>query len=133
MITKNLRNHSSGFVCLGLGIFIVAAAWIDPSIPVNRMWMMHAAGASFLLAGVQLLTGATGRLSALMAGSVCSLFSLIGFLTAFGHGPVKGGIPFIPQSWNQTIGHGIFGVGAICTAAAAVWFFWKAIKSGKGN
>ena len=133
MITKNLRNHSSGFVCLGLGIFIVAAAWIEPSIPVNRMWMMYAAGVSFLLACVQLLTGATGRSSAFMAGIVCSLFSLIGFLIAFGHGPVKSGIPFIPPSWNQTIGHGIFGVGAICTTAVAGWFIRKAIKSGKGN
>jgi len=94
---------------------------------------MAAVSAAFFLAGLQIVTAARGRLSALMAGTVCALFSALGWYVALSGEALGGGLPFFPGSWNQLVGHVLFGFGAVVTGGMAVYFFKEAVKRGKSD
>jgi hypothetical protein len=89
---------------------------------------MVVCGVAFSLAGLQVLTGAKGRSSSLIAGTIFALLSVLGLYAAFSDQRIGGGIPFIPDAWNQAFGHGLFGLGAVFTAAAAVYCYIKAAR-----
>lgn len=125
------RHRPSGFLCLGIAAFIGIVAWADGSIPIQKKWLMVISAVVFFLCGLQLVTDARGRISSLMTGTVCTLFSLLGFFAAWTDEPVAGGIPLIPPAWNQAFGHGLFGLGAMICAALAVSFFIRAVKAGR--
>lgn len=69
-----------------------------------------------------------GRISAGVAAILCLLLSALGIAIAVGGGRLEGGIPLIPDEWNQTIGRIIFGAGAILTGGLAVLAIRDAIQ-----
>ena len=130
-MTEEPRNRLTGFVALAVAVFILLTALIDRTIPGDRRWLMAVVAAAFALAGLQLVTQARGRLSALMAGTVCALFSALGLYVAVSGDPLGGGLPFIPVSWNQVIGHALFGFGAVLTGGMAAYYLRKGLKRGE--
>lgn len=132
-MTEEPKNRLTGFVVLAVAVFILLTALIDRSIQGNRRWLMAAVAAVFSLAGLQLVTQARGRLSALMAGTVCALFSALGLYVAVSGEPLGGGLPFIPGSWNQVVGHALFGFGAVVTGGMSAYYFKEALKRGKSD
>jgi hypothetical protein len=133
IVTESRQRRWIGWLLVGLAGLIVYFAFTDPKVYTQQRWLMILAAGIFSLVGLQLITAAKGRLSALMGGLVCAGLSSLGFVAAFSHKPLQGGIPFIPAAWNQMLGHGLFGSGAVLTAAMALFFFVRAIKPGKSE
>jgi hypothetical protein len=52
----------------------------------------------------------------------------LGFFAAFGPGEVEGGIPLLPEAWNQGLGRIAFGGGACFVAVYGLWWFYRAAK-----
>jgi len=127
------QRHQAGLICLGVAVLIVLTNLIGKSVPAGNEWLILASAAVFFLCGIQLLTDVKGRISYLLGGTVCVLFAALGFYVAFPNGTVSGGIPLIPASWNQTIGHFLFGCGAVIAAGLAVYFFTKAVKPAESD
>jgi len=125
------QRHLMGLLVVGLSALVTFFACSEHKMSTNQKWLLIVVAFIFALAGLQLITAAKGRFSALMAGLVCGGFSGLGFFVAFSRETLQGGIPFIPATWNQNIGHMLFGFGALITAAMAFYFFVRAIKSGK--
>jgi len=123
----NQQRRNMGMVAIGAAGVIAYLACHDPKALQQRQLMIVGA-VIFALGGVQLVTNAQGRWSALMGGVVCAGMSALGFYVAFFGGQLRGGIPFIPDAWNQTFGKVLFGFGACLTAAMALWFFYRVIK-----
>ncbi len=63
------------------------------------------------------------RFEPLLGGLICASLSVLGFFIAFGAERIDGGVPFIPDAWNQGLGRVLFGAGAALTAAFAVLAF----------
>ena len=61
-----------------------------------------------------------GRFSTLAAGMICAGLSAVGFYIGITGQHLEGGIPFIPDAWNQTVGRAFIGSGACLTALMAV-------------
>ncbi len=125
------RNRLAGYFCLALAAVIIVSAWMDPSVQPQRVWLMVAAAAVFFVAGIQLMTGVKGRFSGVLAAISCTILSAVGFSVAFTSEPVEVGLPLIPAAWNQDVGHVLFGIGALITAATAIYFFVTAFRPGK--
>jgi len=89
--------------------------------------MMGAVAIIFFLASLQLLLASRGRLSYFLGGVAFTLFSCCGFFLAFGGESLEGGLPLLPASWNQSIGHALFGLGGFITAGGALLFFRRAL------
>lgn len=116
---------------MGLGLFIASLPWIGKKIPPSHLWIVFAASGVFFIAGLQISFQFKGRASDFIGGLLFACFSAIGFFVAFTDEPLRGGIPFIPASWNQTFGHGLFGFGAVLTGAAAIYAFRRALRSAR--
>jgi hypothetical protein len=124
-------HRPTGFLLLALGAFLGIVAWVDKTMLDKDRWPMTAAAATFSICGLQLAIAAKGRWPYVFGGVIFTIFSYLGFVGAFSDRPLSGGIPFIPTSWNQSFGHILFGLGALITAACAMYCFRKAIKSEK--
>ena len=96
--------------------------------PSSERVQVLIAGSMFVVAGLLILTQVRGRIRTLMVGVVCVGMSALGVFTTFSKGALEGGIPFIPASWNQAFGRGLFGFGALLTAAIALWCFSRVAK-----
>lgn len=127
-MTDTENRKLMGYVALACGVFIASAAFLSHTVSGNQRWLMLIAASVFALVGLQLVTAATGRLSALMAGLACLGFSSLGLFATFTHDKLSGGIPFIPEAWNQTLGHALFGFGALITGVMAIYFFVRAMR-----
>ncbi len=125
---KPQNSRSVGLVLLGIAIFVGYFALMDHSLQPGRRWVMAAVAIIFLLAALQLLLVAKGRLSFFLGGFVFALFSVCGFYIAFSSEFLEGGMPFVPATWNQSIGHALFGLGATITAGGALYFFRRALE-----
>jgi hypothetical protein len=68
------------------------------------------------------------RASAFIGGLICTALSIGGFYIAFSGAHLLGGIPFIPDTINQTIGRIVFAIGACITGALALYAFYTIIK-----
>ena len=120
------RRQLFGIALLAASVFVAIRFFIE-SLPFSTRLLLLVVTAIFGLAGVQLVTGVKGRASAFMGGLVCLGLSVLGFVAAFS-GRVSGGIPFIPDAWNQTGGKLAFGLGACITAAMSFYFLRQALK-----
>jgi hypothetical protein len=123
-------HRPTGFVVLALAVVMLGIACLDPSVPLEKRWLIVICALAFFIAALQILTAAKGRASYVFGGSLLALLSSLGFYAAFSSQTVEGGIPFIPPSWNQALGHGLFGCCALLTAAFAAYYFYKAFKGG---
>lgn len=122
------RRRNMGVVAVCAAGFIAFRAFSDSKVTLHQTQLMFLVSVMFGLAGLQLITNAKGRLSALMGAVVCAGFSSLGFYVVFWGGPLDGGIPFIPASWNQAFGKILFGFGGCITGAMSLWFLFRAIK-----
>jgi hypothetical protein len=123
-VSEGRRRPLIGALFLAVGIFI----FFIKRTQFHTEWIQSVVGGMFALVGVQLIIAIKGRVSALMGALICSGFSALGFYAAFGHGPIEGGIPFIPDVWNQKIGRILFGGAACLTALMAIYFLRQAWK-----
>ena len=119
-----------GVIAMSAAGVIAFLAWHDPHVASRQRQLMGLVAVIFALGGLQLVTQATGRWSAVMGGVVCAGLSTLGCHVVFFGGPLGGGIPLLPDAWNQVFGKALFGVGIVLTAAMASWFFSRAIKPG---
>ena len=116
-----------GFVLLAVGIFIAARFIFDKSW--HRLVVLDAGVAFALgglqLVGVQLLYNEKGRISTLVGGLFLAAFSYLCLYGAFSpDAHWSGGIPFIPQSWNQMLARTISGLfGVMCVAFSLRSFY----------
>ncbi len=113
----------------GAALIALAAGWI-PAAPEKfnaPRWVIGAAGAMFIVAGVLMLIPAERRpaLSAFLGATMASLFALVGGWVAFGPGPrrfggalASGGV-VLKAEVGEYFGSGVFGVGAVILSALA--------------
>ena len=123
-VSEARRRPVIGVLFLAVGVFI----FFIKRTQFRSEWIQPVVGGMFALAGVQLIIAIKGRISALMGTLICAGFSALGFYAAFGHGSIDGGIPFIPDAWNQKIAKILFGGAACLTALMAIYFLrqvWK--------
>jgi hypothetical protein len=113
-------------VAVGLGLGIAVLACSKKDLP---SWPAFVAAVIFCLAGLAAAADVKGSLSFTLGGLICAGLASLGFFAAFGRGELEGGIPLLPESWNQGLGRIAFGFGACLTAAFAVWWFYRAIKA----
>lgn len=71
------------------------------------------------------------RFSTLVAGIICAGLSALGFYIAITGKRLGGGIPFIPDAWNQIVGRVFIGFGACITALMAVFALRQALRSNR--
>lgn len=77
-MTDAKKRKRAGYIALACSIFIICAAFLNDKITGNQRWIMLVSRMVFGLAGVQLVTAATGRFShlgfiRLSPGSVLTL------------------------------------------------------------
>lgn len=116
------------FIAVGLGMDVAVLArpqWVPRGLPA---WPALGAGMVFFLVGLAVLTEVKGRLGSAVGGVICAGMASLGFFAAFGPGELEGGVPFLPESWNQGLGRIAFGGGACVTAAYCLWLFYRAVK-----
>ena len=131
-MTDSNKRKSLGCAALACAAMNLYVTFADPKLSGDR-WPRSLVAVLFCLVGLPLVTAATRRISSLMPGFACVCFSCLGWYVAFSHGGLEGGIPFLPATWNQTIGHALFAFGAVVTGSAAVYFFIRTMKSGKSE
>lgn len=68
---------------------------------------------------------AYSRISSLFGGLICLLLSCTAFYFLFSDKELQGGIPFIPESINSTIGMMLIGSGALLTGFLAIYAFYE--------
>jgi len=116
-----------GLIALAVGIGCSLPGFLQHGPPGQRALVFVVAGI-FTLAGLQILTGAKGRLGALMGTAIAAGLSLMMFVAAFGPGKVRGGLPFLPDSWNQHLGRFAFGAFGVLAGFMALYWLWQAMK-----
>lgn len=124
------RTLIIGGAMLGVGLYVISRYFLISS---SHRFEILAAGLLFTVAGFHCMAATRlykedGRLSALMGGLMLSGFAYLGLFAAFADGRVRGGIPFIPDSWNQHFGKFLFGVGGFGMAVWSLFAFYRAIK-----
>ena len=120
-----------GFVLLTVGISIAAGFIFDKSM--HRLLVL-AAGVAFALGGlqlvgVQLLYNEKGRVSTLVGALILAAFSYLCLYGAFSpDAHWSGGIPFIPQPWNQRLARTMSGLFGVMCAAFSLRGFYLVVK-----
>ncbi len=120
-----------GFILLAVGISIAAGFIFDKSW--HRLTVL-ATGVAFALGGlqlvgVQLLYNEKGRVSTLVGGLILAAFSYLCLDGAFSRDALwGGGIPFIPQSWNQMLCRTMSGLFGVTCAAFSLRCFYLVVK-----
>ena len=117
-------------LCLAIGaaIMLVAAGIINVAADSIHapLWVLGLCGLVFLLGGLMIFAGAKSRFNALGAALMCGSFGLVGaWVTFFSpDNSITGGLPFLSQATNATIGRWMFGTGALISFAIA----WVALR-----
>jgi len=133
-----------GAICFVVGGAVVAGGILgdDARMEAPR-WVVAAAGAAFLMAGLSLVRSyALDRgieppadLWSLFLGAlVCSCFTLIAGWIAFGPGErgfrVSGSLLFVwlPSAVIEWLGRAVFGLGALLVALMTLVFWWRLLR-----
>ncbi len=130
-MTDLQQRRLMGWVLVGAAAVVAFRAHTERDTATPWRWMLIVVAVIFALVGVQLVTAAKGRLSALIGGLVGAGMSTLAFCGALGHETLRGGIPFIPAAWNQAGGRLLFGFGGFATAVMAFYLVVRAIKPGR--
>jgi heme A synthase len=72
-------HRPTGFVVLALAVFLLGIAWKGPSIPNGKRWLIVICALAFIIAALQILTAAKGRVSFFLGGTLLALLSSLGF------------------------------------------------------
>ncbi len=64
--------------------------------------------------------------AAVVAGLVCCGLAATAIFIVVSGGRLTGGLPLLPDAWNQVLGRALFAVGALCTASMGVYAFYDA-------
>jgi hypothetical protein len=121
------RDRLWGVLMVGIGLGLAAAVLASPKKDLPS-WPAFVAAGIFCLAGFATAADVKRSLAFTLGGLICAGMASLGFFAAFGRGESQGGIPFLPESWNQGLGRIAFGFGACLTTAFAMWWFYRAIK-----
>jgi hypothetical protein len=71
------------------------------------------------------------RARAVVGGVICAGLAGIGCYIVITQKQLEGGLPFIPETWNQIVGRTLIGAGAFLTALLAACAFRQAFKPRK--
>lgn len=121
---KRTRRWGCAFMGAGLGVILVRILCPDE----NPLWPVVVAGLLFLLTGWAIVVEPKGRLASALGGVICAGLACLGFYAALAPGEIGGGIPLLPEAWNQVMGRMAFGGGACLTTAFSLWLFYRAWK-----
>jgi len=123
------RSVIFGIIFIVWGLCIASRYFFDRTFPFVGV----VGGLIFALAGFQVI--AAGRLykvdtrpSALVCALLIGGMGYLCLFAAFSKGRVSGGIPFIPDSWNQHFGKFVFGAIGCALACWSLWLFFRFIK-----
>jgi drug/metabolite transporter (DMT)-like permease len=113
------RNLFFGLMFATVGVAIIAQYF---HVTQAHNLPVLAAGLIFALVGIHLtavqrLYKPDSRASAFMGVLVTAAMCWLSLLIIFSDKPFEGGIPFIPDSWNQTFAKTLVGIGALILAA----------------
>jgi hypothetical protein len=64
--------------------------------------------------------------AAFVGGLICGAMAVFGFNIALNSSSIEGGLPFLPQDLNQTLGRIAFGTGAVFLTLITLYAFWEA-------
>lgn len=126
-VAATKRQWVAGLIMIAVAVMILFFFWKD-SRPMAERWALLPAAAVFFLGGVSLLTMVKGRIADFLGALMFAAFSALGFFAAFGPGRVSGGIPLMPDAWNQHLGKAVFGFGGCLSAVAALWLIYRGLK-----
>ena len=142
-MAKDVRSLSDrsrltwGVVCIAIGCYPVAIALglvsIGEAEQMAPLWVVAAAGIAFVIAGFMILLAHHSRANDLLAGVLCLLFAVMGawvalFSTSEGF---SGGLLFLSNEQNVTLGRWVFGIGALVSLAIAAYAFRRATQSSR--
>ena len=123
------RPEFWGWVIVAVGIYPILIALgvvsVEPGSIYDPMWVLFLVGMMFIIAGCMLIMRLKSKYNNLLAGLILLMFSIIGFWIAFfGHpDSFSGGIPFVSQTFNNTLARSLFGVGAVISFAMCMIAF----------
>ncbi|WP_374011629.1 hypothetical protein [Pseudoxanthomonas koreensis] len=69
--------------------------------------------------------------AAVVAGLACCGLAATAIFIVVSGGRLTGGLPLLPDAWNQAFGRALFAVGALCTAGMGVYAFhdaWRLLR-----
>ena len=124
-MSERRRNLFAGMLFVACGLSTMAGVFLHPERVNGPVWLGHAAGGAFVLAGVAIFCqerGHRGAFNWLVLGVLLSLFS-IGAWVALGPGARVCGVNFlgVSSSAGGFVCRGAFGVGAASVGAMALW------------
>lgn len=134
-LTRN-GNLSLGALLVAVGGFIVVFVAIDPEGANAPVWVVQAAGAAFLLAGVTLIAQALnmpllGKLAALGVAYMLATPGLWMLFAGDGQGcsvSMALGAFALSEQANAGLCRTVFGIGGLITLAFALLMTWQTLR-----
>lgn len=125
----------TGVACVALGLYPLSIALgllpVDTADVMAPMWVVASSGIVFLIAGCMIFLANHSWANDLLAGSLCLLFGAIGaWVSLFGSSKgFSGGLGFLSEEANTSLGRWVFGLGALISFAISVYAFRRAYRS----
>ncbi len=126
-----------GLICIAIGCYPISmATGLIPVEPAEQMappWVVAGAGIAFVIAGFMILLANHTRANDLLAGVLCLLFAIMGAWVALFSSSegFSGGLFFLPDEQNVTLGRWVFGLGALLSFAICLYAFRRAAQSSR--
>ena len=125
--------------CVALGTYpILLATGVvepDPGQLHAPPWVVGIAGGVFVLLGFYLPFSGSKVSNNLFGALICLSFAAMGAWAAFDSPPgsIEGGIPFATAAFNQALGRGLFGFGALISLAMGIYALRLAARAYREN
>jgi len=134
---KSLSKRSR----LGWALFCIVAACYPISVALGLLsvneadvtaplWVLAIVGAVFVIAGIMILLADYSRANDFLAGILCLLFGIAGtWVSLFSSSEgFSGGLFFLSDAQNVTLGRWVFGFGAVTCFAISAYAFRRAAR-----
>ena len=124
-----------GVVCLALGLYLLSIAFgllpVEKADVMAPMWVVASSGIVFLIAGCMIFLASHSWANDLLAGFLCLLFGFIGaWVSLFSSSEgFSGGLWFLSDGANASLGRWVFGLGALISFAISAYAFRRAYRS----
>jgi hypothetical protein len=132
--SQNYRWRGMIFGLLFVGFPVLALSLADHEIPLQWKGVL----ALFFIWGVWMFVAGLlnidhdSALSHLAGFIVTACFAVVAWVFAWCQKTGgSGGLPFLPDAWNQIIGRSVLALGGLVLAIAAVAFFRTAMRKGR--
>ena len=106
----------------GVSVYVAIVCMAGRQVPLADRLQLLIVAIAFALVGMGSIRGLKNKAATRVGGLICLGLSALGFFTAFGSGSLSGGIPLIPEAWNQILGRTMFGIGGCISATMGFYF-----------